>query len=111
MVAKDPTTLYIRYVQAQMLKHNNKSYTLPKKYVEEGRVLDDQHEKHLQSVIDAQISRILEESNDKILDASEISKEPENLKGNLQLLVDGFQYRAQEKGDEAHRALESGTSY
>ena len=94
-----------------MLKHNNKTYEIPKKYIEQGKALEDQHKKHLQSVIDAQINRILEESNDKILDALEISKEPKNLKDNLQLLVDGFQYRAQEKGDEAHRAIESGTSY
>jgi phage host-nuclease inhibitor protein Gam len=108
MAAKHPvTSLYVRYVQAQMLKHNHKSYEAPVKYSEHGKELDEKYEKHLQSIIDAEITRLLEESDDKVLDISKYSEDPQKLKDHIQLLVDGVQYRAQEKGDDAHKAIES----
>ncbi|KAE8371270.1 hypothetical protein BDV26DRAFT_298936 [Aspergillus bertholletiae] len=107
MAALSPvTSLYVRYVEARMLKHNDKTYEAPKKYSKDGKELDEKYEKHLQSIIDAEIIRVLEESADKVLDISKYSEDPQKLKNDLQLLVDGVQYRAQEKGDDAHKAIE-----
>ena len=105
----NPTDLYIELANANILTHKGRggSTKLPDYLTINKDDLKPGQKELLHQVLDEEIDRLVEASDNEVLDVTAFSNDSEALKKRLQLLVDGVKYRAPDRGEKASEAIKS----